>query len=108
MNTQGQAGASGLYEQTFSSTYGGQTHDVTVEVDLLEVPSFSLTGPGEDRLLVAPGSNASMQLHALKHWDRQPLPLFAALWPSSRRDGHRVPPNRLPEPFVFRDRPCHR
>lgn len=62
VNTQGQVGASGLYQQTFSSTYGGQTHDVTVEVDLLEVPSLSLTGPGEDRLLVAPGSNASMQL----------------------------------------------
>ncbi len=62
VNTKGNIGEAGSFAQGFSSTYGGVTKTATVDVDLLEVPSFSLAGPGEDRLLIAPGGTATMNL----------------------------------------------
>jgi len=62
VNTKGDAGTAGAFVQTFSASYAGQTTDVSVDLHLLEVPEVTLTGPGEDRLLVAPGGVSSMNL----------------------------------------------
>lgn len=50
----------GTFMQRFSATYEGQVATVDVELTVLEVPSFELEGPTEDRLLVAPGSSATL------------------------------------------------
>ena len=62
VNTKGDAGTAGAFAQAFTATHAGVTNGVSVEVRLLEVPEVTLTGPGEDRLLVTPGGVSSMNL----------------------------------------------
>jgi uncharacterized membrane protein len=53
---------SGTFLQSFSATYASQTNSVDVEVLLSEVDAFALTGPTEDRVLVEPGSAATLNM----------------------------------------------
>ncbi len=63
VHTEGDASLSGLRMQTFSVTYAGHTEVLDVEVNLLEVASFSLSAGSEDRLLIQPGQNETMQVN---------------------------------------------
>ncbi|MBR69127.1 MAG: hypothetical protein CMA86_06425 [Euryarchaeota archaeon] len=60
VNTKGDTTLSGILQQPFATTYGGQTATTLVDVNLLEVASFDLLGPTEDRLLISPGASSSM------------------------------------------------
>ena len=60
VNTKGDAALSGMLHQTFSSTYNGETASLSVAINLLEVDGVELLPPSEDRLLLTPGSSASM------------------------------------------------
>ena len=62
VNTKGDAALSGMLHQTFSSTYNGETASLSVAINLLEVDGVELLPPSEDRLLVTPGSSASMAI----------------------------------------------
>ncbi len=50
---------SGLINQPFEVTYGGQSVQTIVTVDVAEVPMFTMEGPNDQRILLTPGSNAS-------------------------------------------------
>ena len=62
VNTKGDVTLSGVFSQSFSTTYEGETSNLDVDVLLQEVASFDLTGPSEDRVLLSPGSQASMNV----------------------------------------------
>jgi hypothetical protein len=49
----------GLVQQSYEVTYGGQTVQTHVTLDVAEVPMFTMEGPDDQRILVTPGSNAS-------------------------------------------------
>ncbi|MGB1865030.1 MAG: hypothetical protein ACPHQC_02145 [Poseidonia sp.] len=63
VHTEGDASLSGLLTQTFSVTYGGHTEVLDVEVNLLEVASFTVSGGSEDRLLIQPGQSETMEVN---------------------------------------------
>jgi len=62
VNTKGDASLSGVLQQSFSTTYNGESATLQVEVHLLEVDGASLLPPSEDRLLVAPGESSILSL----------------------------------------------
>ena len=62
VNTKGDVTLSGVFSQSFSTTYEGETSNLDVDVLLQEVASFDLTGPSEDRVLLSPGSQATMNV----------------------------------------------
>ena len=62
VNTKGDVTLSGMFNQGFATNYEGQTSTLDVDVLLLEVASFDLAGPGEDRVLLSPGGQASMNI----------------------------------------------
>ena len=62
VNTKGDTSLSGLFTQGFATTYEGETSNLDVSVLLQEVPLFDLVGPSEDRVLLSPGGDASMNI----------------------------------------------
>lgn len=62
VNTKGDAALSGLLQQSFSSTYNGETTSLAVDINLLEVDGVELLPPSEDRVLITPGSSTSMSI----------------------------------------------
>lgn len=60
VNSKGDTSLSGIYQQSFESTYEGMTSTLLVDINLLEVDGISLSGPSEDRVLVAPGGTSTI------------------------------------------------
>ena len=52
----------GMYSQTFSTSYGGATDEITLVVDVLEVPALSLSGPIDGRISTMPGQTVYIDL----------------------------------------------
>ena len=62
VNTKGDPALSGMLQQSFSSTYKGETTTLSVVINLLEVDGVELLPPSEDRVLITPGSSTSMSI----------------------------------------------
>ena len=59
VNTKGDVDLSGLFQQSFATSYNGQTSNVVVDIQLLEVDGLDIVPPSENRVLIAPGSTNS-------------------------------------------------
>ena len=62
VNTKGDPTLSGIFHQSFSVDYGGQSSSLLVPVNLLEVDRVDLIPPSEDRVLVSPGGGSSIDV----------------------------------------------
>ena len=60
MNTKGGVDLSGLFQQSFATSYNGQTSNVVVDIQLLEVDGLDIVPPSENRVLIAPGSTNTL------------------------------------------------
>ena len=54
VNTKGDVDLSGLFQQSFATTYNGQTSNLVVDIQLLEVDGLDIVPPSENRVLIAP------------------------------------------------------
>jgi len=86
---------SGDVQQMFEVTYGGQTSQANVNLNVLEVPLLTMNGPAENRILISPGSNASV-VFDLENVGSQDLVLDASI------SGL---PSGLSSSFTFGDNP---
>ncbi|MAR94433.1 MAG: hypothetical protein CMA45_05115 [Euryarchaeota archaeon] len=62
LTTDAESGMVGNYGQSFSVTYSGVTKSISINVNVAEVPSVSLTGPIDGRVSVMPGQTVSIDL----------------------------------------------
>jgi len=72
------ASISGEVQQLFEVTYGGQTSQAMVDLDILEVPLLTMNGPSENRILISPGTNSSV-IFELENIGSQDLILDASI-----------------------------
>ena len=62
LTTNADSGMVGDYNQIFSVTYGSITDELTIVIEVNEVPSVSLTGPLDGRISIIPGESSSVEL----------------------------------------------
>ena len=60
VNTKGDVDLAGLFQQSFSTSYNGQTSTAVVDVQLLEVDGLDIVPPSDNRVLIAPGSTNTL------------------------------------------------
>ena len=54
VNTKGDVDLSGLFQQSFATSYNGQTSNVVVDIQLLEVDGLDIVPPSENRVSLPP------------------------------------------------------
>lgn len=62
VNTKGDTALSGMVQQAFSTTYNGQTSNLVVDINLLEVDGLDIVPPNENRVLITPGSTNTLSV----------------------------------------------
>jgi len=78
LTTNADSGMVGDYNQIFSVTYGSITDELTIVIEVDEVPSVSLNGPLDGRISIIPGETTSIDLE-LSNIGTQDLNLSATI-----------------------------
>ena len=78
LSTDADNGESGMMMQLFSVSYGGETVDSMVEIEVLGVSAATLTGPLDGRILVRPGETI-LTTFTLENTGTSDLSLVASL-----------------------------
>ena len=78
LTTDSDSGIVGPYNQIFSVTYGDVTEELTIVIEVAEVPSVTLTGPLDGRISIIPGESSSIDLE-LSNIGTQDLNLSATV-----------------------------
>ena len=78
LTTDSDAGMVGEYNQIFSVTYGDFTEELTLVIEVDEVPLVSLSGPLDGRISIIPGESSSIDLE-LSNIGTQDLNLSATV-----------------------------
>ena len=78
LTTDSDSGTVGEYNQIFSVTYANVTNQLTLVVEVQEVPSVTLSGPLDGRISIIPGESTSVDLE-LSNTGTQDLNLSATV-----------------------------